>query len=426
MKVRYLFIYALIVLFVPILFAGTPSEIRFMKNSEVPDFFFITTVMATEDTGKSEIVCYTKIPYDKLQFLKEGEMYRARYELSFTLFDKKGVPLDGKVGIHEVVVSNYSDTNSRELFHTVETRFLVSSGTYQLMIAIMDFDSRKTSIRKTPVVVPHRSLSSLWISEPILVESITVDSTGKFVPVPNVVNNFSNLQDTLFLWFEVYSPQEWVSLPVKYQIQDIKGTMVREEHLDVPLTPPRTQCSLPISKGELKGGRYKLFFTAGEESYTIQRVIHFSIHWLSMPNQIQDLDKAIEQLRYIAKGSEIKRMKKLQGDEKLSAFFEFWKKYDPSPSTEENELMDEYYRRVEFANQNFSTFLEGWRTDRGMVYILLGPPNEVERHPFESGTKPYEIWMYYSINRYFLFVDTTGMGDYRLEGSIWNDFNEIF
>lgn len=425
MKLRYL-IYGFMILGIPVLLGGTPSELRFIKNSEVPDFFFATTVMATEDTGKSEIVCYTKIPYDKLQFLKEGEMYKARYELSFTLFDPKGVPMDGKVGIHEVVVSNYGDTNSRELFHMVETRFLVSPGTYQLMIAIMDFDSRKTSIRKTPVLVPRRSPSSLWISEPILAESIKIDSTGKSIPVPNVVNNFSSLQDTLFLWFEVYSPIEWVRLPVKYQIQDIKGTMVREEHMEIPLTPPRTVCSVPIPKGDLKGGRYKLFFTAGEGTFTFQRTIHFSIHWLSMPNQIQDLDKAIEQLRYIAKGSEIKRIKKLQGDEKLAAFFEFWKKYDPSPGTEENELMDEYYRRVEFANQNFSTFLEGWRTDRGMVYILLGPPNEVERHPFESGTKPYEIWMYYSINRYFLFIDTTGLGDYRLEGSFWNDFNEIF
>jgi hypothetical protein len=76
--------------------------------------------------------------------------------------------------------------------------------------------------------------------------------------------------------------------------------------------------------------------------------------------------------------------------------------------------MEEYYRRIEFANTNFTSYIEGWRTDRGMVYITLGPPNDIERHPFESESKPYEIWSYYRYNREFVFVDYSGFGDYRL------------
>jgi GWxTD domain-containing protein len=144
-----------------------------------------------------------------------------------------------------------------------------------------------------------------------------------------------------------------------------------------------------------------------------------------MPTHTSDIDKAIEQMRYMAKGGEIKKMKKLEGDEKYKAFKEFWEKLDPTPGTQQNELMEEYYRRVEIANQNFGTFQEGWKTDRGMVYIILGPPNEVERHPFEQDSKPYEVWTYYSINRYFLFVDRSGFGDYRLESPLWDYMNEI-
>jgi hypothetical protein len=98
---------------------------------------------------------------------------------------------------------------------------------------------------------------------------------------------------------------------------------------------------------------------------------------------------------------------------------------DPTPETEINELMEEYYRRVDFANQNYSGFQEGWKSDRGMVYILLGAPSEVERHPFESDSRPYEIWTYESINRYFVFVDRTGLGDYRLEGPFWDVLNQV-
>jgi GWxTD domain-containing protein len=135
-----------------------------------------------------------------------------------------------------------------------------------------------------------------------------------------------------------------------------------------------------------------------------------------MPSQADNLDKAVEQLQYIARGGELKKLKKLEGEEKLEAFKAFWREKDPSPGTDSNELMEEYYRRIEYSDQNFGGFREGWKTDRGMIYTLLGPPSEVERHPFDSDAKPYEIWTYYTINRYFLFVDHTGLGDYRLEG----------
>jgi hypothetical protein len=50
----------------------------------------------------------------------------------------------------------------------------------------------------------------------------------------------------------------------------------------------------------------------------------------------------------------------------------------------------------------------------GMVFIILGEPNDVERHPFEQGAKPYQIWYYYQQDRRFIFIDETGFGDYRL------------
>ena len=57
-----------------------------------------------------------------------------------------------------------------------------------------------------------------------------------------------------------------------------------------------------------------------------------------------------------------------------------------------------------------------------MIYIVLGPPNNVERHPFEYDSKPYEIWYYYGINQQFYFVDDTGFGDYRLLNFNYGDW----
>ncbi|NOZ56668.1 MAG: GWxTD domain-containing protein [Calditrichaeota bacterium] len=140
----------------------------------------------------------------------------------------------------------------------------------------------------------------------------------------------------------------------------------------------------------------------------------FNANWSGLPATISDLELAIDQLRYIATSEEFKALKKAPPEKKLKLFKEFWAKRDPTPGTPENEAMEEHYRRVQYANENFKGFQEGWKTDMGMVYIILGPPDDIERHPFEIDSKPYEIWYYYHINRQFIFVDENGFGEYRL------------
>jgi GWxTD domain-containing protein len=109
-------------------------------------------------------------------------------------------------------------------------------------------------------------------------------------------------------------------------------------------------------------------------------------------------------------------MKELKTPEERSAFWEqFWKRRDPSPETPENEAMDEFYRRVQYANQHFSVGRAGWRTDMGQIYIKYGEPDEVVRSPFNFDRDPEEVWYYYRDRRTFTFVDTHGFGLYDLD-----------
>jgi GWxTD domain-containing protein len=150
------------------------------------------------------------------------------------------------------------------------------------------------------------------------------------------------------------------------------------------------------------------------------------VRWQGLPRSVKDLDLAIEQIRYIAKDDEFSSLKDAKtADEKQAKFLEFWKKRDPNPNTPRNEKMEEYYARVEYANKHFSHYLEGWRTDMGMIFIIFGPPNNVDRHPFEVDSKPYEIWAYYELNYSIVFVDETGFGDYRLQTPIWEIYQRL-
>jgi GWxTD domain-containing protein len=140
-----------------------------------------------------------------------------------------------------------------------------------------------------------------------------------------------------------------------------------------------------------------------------------------------------EDVAYIITDQERAAFKRLQTDEEREHFIEqFWLRRDPTPGTPENEFKEEHYRRIAYANQHYASRIPGWKTDRGRIYIIYGPPHEIEAHPSggtyqrpagEGGgttvTYPFEQWRYRFIegvgtNVIIEFVDVTGTGEYRM------------
>jgi len=111
-------------------------------------------------------------------------------------------------------------------------------------------------------------------------------------------------------------------------------------------------------------------------------------------------------------------------DAKRKLLYEFWNRRDDDPSTPGNLRKSEYFKRVDYSNEHFrNAFRDGWKTDRGRVFIVYGPPDEVERHTNEVDTKPYEVWTYNSIQGgvEFVFGDRSGFSDYVLLHSTHRD-----
>ena len=135
-----------------------------------------------------------------------------------------------------------------------------------------------------------------------------------------------------------------------------------------------------------------------------------------MPETASDIGLALRQMQYIVSVDSLDTYEDAS-PKQMKAFFErFWARRDPNPETKGNELMQEYFSRVNYANREFSSFTEdGWLSDRGRILIKFGVPDDIERHPFEVDSYPYVIWRYYSLRRTFLFVDRTGFGEYRLD-----------
>lgn len=93
---------------------------------------------------------------------------------------------------------------------------------------------------------------------------------------------------------------------------------------------------------------------------------------------------------------------------------DFWAKRDLDPETEENEFREEFFRRIEYANLRFIEGIPGWKTDRGRIYIYLGPPDKIDERPFMNypSVKGLIWWGYYKYRLGIEFIDETGDGRY--------------
>jgi len=140
-----------------------------------------------------------------------------------------------------------------------------------------------------------------------------------------------------------------------------------------------------------------------------------------------------EDVRWIITDEELSAFKKLTTNAERDQFIEaFWQRRDPTPDTAENEYKEEHYRRIAYANEHYAAGMPGWRTDRGRIYIMYGPPTSIDSHPMggpyqrsaeEGGgsttTFPFEVWRYRYLEGIgqeieIEFVDDCGCGAYEM------------
>ncbi|MGA8300351.1 MAG: GWxTD domain-containing protein, partial [Terriglobales bacterium] len=108
-------------------------------------------------------------------------------------------------------------------------------------------------------------------------------------------------------------------------------------------------------------------------------------HWLT------------EEVNYIIDSNEKKQFLALTEDSQRDSFIEaFWKIRNPDPGSDSNSYRDEHYRRLAYANEHFgsSRLQDGWRTDQGRIYIVLGPPKQIVTYPAARNVRPMQIWFY--------------------------------
>ncbi|HEU4725907.1 MAG TPA: GWxTD domain-containing protein [Candidatus Eisenbacteria bacterium] len=395
--------------------------------------FAVDATLQPGDGGADVRIDY-RMGRDELLFERSSAGYHASYEIRVIFYKAKGgAQVTGEVFQKTVKVATYADTRLRgaDLIDHVILR--APAGKYRVQVVVTDLVAERASGTEIPFEVPSATRQSLWFSDLSL--GTVADSAAsaaaprdRFVPVPG--RRFGLDLPLLAVLGEVVDSRAGaasageepyrIASRVVNELQEVvwKGdtTIVR--------VGPRTPFLLRPRLRSLEAGTYRVILELTSPTVTppgkkkpepIRRERPFEVEQTSA-NLAWETKGSIEVLRYIANPDERNEIDRLDGPDARKTFWEnFWRRRDPTPDTDRNEQLEEFYRRVQYSNQHFAVGTPGWRTDMGRIYIQNGAPDEVVRNPFNFDRPPEEIWYYYKDQYRFVFIDRDGFGRFELD-----------
>jgi GWxTD domain-containing protein len=338
-------------------------------------------------------------------FQREGNSFVARYRVSLSFKREGAAPVD--LAREEVVrVATFQETQRADESVLFQQVIRIVPGTYKVTAVVRDASSTSENTATAEYTAPQ--FGKAGYSAPIL----TYQATGRgglADPLTLVLNPRGAVgygSDTLLAYVEGYSFSAPTTVPLKVldeQNRTIYSDSLRfrggreVESQVVRLAPDS------VSLGELE------IVVGTQPERSASALVSFTQAWV-----VTNFDEMLDLLRYFGHDEEIAAMRRAPAGERARLWREFYERTDPNNTTPENEALNQYFSRVNAANQRFKDEgVPGWRTDRGEVLITLGPPDEsIENTP--GAASRIVRWTYLTYRLEVYFQDETGFGRLRL------------
>lgn len=421
MKMRYFF------LLIALILANNCFSQKFNQN-------FYTDIYSYPISDSSiQIYYFYKVPVKNIIFAKSDNSYSAFMQIAVELTDSnsnfiKRQLVDRKI-IYDEFANTISSTNYIEGFIQLQAPRM----TLKVVSSFFDGNSQKEIFRKEQYLLRQNRDSTEFL--PTLIvrdEKILCDNKMSY-QLPNFggVIPFDNIRyDILIPHADTYLEDIFVKIISLKDtifhglIQNLERSSLNfsicdeKVFLDSDSSFPQVTFFLLDSFSErLREGPAEIIVSR-DESFNQKKSHKLLVKWLDKPKSLNDPETALKRLKIMIGEDSVKQI--LKSDESYEiSLNNFWKKLDPTPSTEYNELTAEYYERVDYCIKNFSsiTGVNGADSDRAKVYIHFGKPNLVERGSNDDGNI-FESWIYSKLNKKYIFVDERGTGEFILESAL--------
>lgn len=363
-----------------------------------------TTVEAalTAPAGGRVLELYYEIPRSSLVFLKNGDGYEARYRFRVQALGRAREPLAGRVWDRELRVDDYARTVRSDSAETGVLTMSIPDSATLVSVEVVDLSSERRATGRLELgpVASGLSLGFISAGEPAATRRLGYADT---IHVRASAQPGVAMDSCRFLVKRADRVVTGATVPAR----DSAG--IRTAFFSYPVAGAD-------GRPRLRVGDYELLVTGLGTEAQVGAIATFHVEY---PFFFDDsvYQARVEQLVYVATTEESRRLKRAEPAERDSLWREFWRPRDDVPATERNEREEEYFARVQHAEEKFRHGDLGFRSDRGRVYVTYGPPDQVDARSFELDSPAYEIWYYYESGRSFTFYDRYGTGQYVLAGA---------
>jgi GWxTD domain-containing protein len=378
---------------------------------------FIGTVTFAGGTGDTALaILALSLSNKALTFEREPTGYTARYRVDISLAPEHGTPLT--VAREEVVrVSTLQETTRTDESILFQQNFKVLPGRQHVIVSLRDMASGVEGRAEADYQAP--SFPAGTTSEPIL--AYQAKGRGeRSDPLQLVVNPRGTIGlsgDTLLVYVEGYALSGAQAVP--FEVRTQSDTVIYRDSLRFRGGRPVESQVLRLTPDSLSLGEIRLVLGKGAAERQVSALVSFTPAWL-----VTDYDQMLNVLRYFGPNVYLDSLRKAAPADRPRLWRAFYRSTDPNPKTPQNEQLDEYFARVAAANAQIKDEgIPGWRTDRGEVFIVLGPPDEAS----EAGQMSSRLirWYYQNYRLTLFFADESGFGRYRLVPQSRADFDRV-
>ena len=397
--------------------------------------FELTASQSIDAEGNVLLVITTAIDYRRLVFFRQPIGYVADYRIYIEIRDDDKKRVRGEVIEKTVTAPEYEMTRSAGLLSEVKKKIPLGSGDYYVNVTI---EVVKTSLkyeRKAEVRIYGREHGLFEMSDPVF--SAPVDERIGSKPVfgeltfsscsQEISEGYRQLAGEVFIGFEGWIRMSWTILsPMEKRTSRGMEVTVKvqdgQKHVKAYTRQAfevgkdgRGMFCIDMNVDELPLGFYEVTAAVSIPNST-KKVIRSGNFTMLLGRAMFDeyFEDTLELLGLTAEDDDVERLRNITPEDRISEWNRYWKSKDPTRTTDLNEELSEFLRRVRFSLENFSAHGPGWRAAMGKIYIQHGAPDNVADRDGRTLGSKLRIWYYYSKGIAFIFEDPMGSGLYLL------------
>ena len=370
------------------------------------------SAFASKSSDTTLLLVSISLPNRALTFTREGDRYRAPYEVNLAL--SRGDAELASVNAMEIVrVGSFREINRSDESVIFQHYFRIPPGNYGLSATVRDVGGSRNATQQVSVSVPALGSGRLSTPTPVYEATgrIVLDSAPGLLASPRSSAVFGR-DSTVAIYVEGYG--QGMRLPVDFVVRNDRGVQLWRDSVTLARRGALFSGIVSVPISTVGVGTAQVSFTRRDAPDSVKAPLFVSF---GEDIPLMSYEDMVGYLRFFASASRLNALRSAPPESRASVWAAFLRATDPVPETPTNEDLQSYFGRIQIANAQFRMDRNpGWLSDRGMVFVALGEPDQIfERNVNQSittaqlgSTTRLQIWQYRLYNSQLVFYDETG------------------